>query len=108
MTGNVGDVVLLHPLMMHSVSINSLRIPRIITNPPFSLNEPFNFDRDDPSHYSIVEKKTLQELGQDRLNGWKIKGGRESVTPERLKTQEELKKQELSRLSMRKEAISSS
>ncbi|KAJ5310098.1 uncharacterized protein N7443_002559 [Penicillium atrosanguineum] len=102
MTGNVGDVVLLHPLMVHSASINSLRIPRIITNPPVSLNEPFNFDRNDPSQYSIVEKKTLHDLGQDRLTGWKIKGGREFVKPDRLKTQEELKEQELLRLSMKK------
>lgn len=102
MTGNVGDVILLHPLMVHSASVNSLRIPRIITNPPVSLTEPFNFDRNDPSQYSIVEKKTLNDLGKDRLNGWKIKGGREFVKPDRLKTQEELKEQELSRLSMRK------
>lgn len=98
MTGNVGDVILLHPLMVHSASVNSLRIPRIITNPPVSLNEPFNLDRNDPSQYSIVERKTLHDLGKDRLNGWKIKGGRESVKPDRLKTQAEMKEQELNRL----------
>jgi hypothetical protein len=101
MIGNVGDVILLHPLMVHSASVNSLRIPRIITNPPVSLTEPFNFDRNDPSQYSIVERKTLRDLGKARLVGWKIKGGREFVKPDRLKTQEELKEQELSRLSMR-------
>lgn len=98
MTGNVGDVILLHPLMLHSASINSLRIPRIITNPPVSLNAPFNFDREDPSDYSIVEKKTLQELGKDRLRGWTIKGGRQAVIPARLKAQEQMKEQELERL----------
>lgn len=85
MTGKVGDVVLLHPLMCHSISVNSLRHPRVITNPPVSLKQPFNFDRDDPSKYSLVEKKTLQMLDKDRLSGWKIKGKREFVVPERLK-----------------------
>ncbi|KAK3104290.1 hypothetical protein LTR53_018525, partial [Teratosphaeriaceae sp. CCFEE 6253] len=32
--GEVGDVYLLHPLMLHSASNNSLRNVRIITNPP--------------------------------------------------------------------------
>ena len=85
MTGKTGDVILLHPLMVHSVSINSLRQPRIITNPPVSLKEPFKFDRSNPDHYSLVERFTLKSLGKDRLRGWKIKGRRESVTPERLK-----------------------
>lgn len=98
MTGSVGDVILLHPLMLHSASVNSLRIPRIITNPPVSLNVPFNFDREDPSQYSIVEKKTLQELGKDRLQGWTIKGDRAAVIPARLKAQERMKEQELERL----------
>lgn len=98
MTGKVGDVILLHPLMVHSASVNSLRIPRIITNPPVSLNAPFNFDRKDPSKYSIVEKKTLRELGKGRLQDWTIKGGRAPVTPSRLKAQERMKEQELDRL----------
>ncbi|KAJ6098811.1 hypothetical protein N7467_000346 [Penicillium canescens] len=85
MTGKVGDVILLHPLMVHSVSVNSLRHPRVITNPPAQLKQPFNFDRNDPSKYSLVEKKTLSLLGKERLAGWKIKGQREFVTPERLK-----------------------
>ncbi|KAJ5713003.1 uncharacterized protein N7483_010184 [Penicillium malachiteum] len=100
MTGSVGDVILLHPLMVHSQSVNSLRIPRIITNPPVSLKKPFNFDRKDPGRFSIVERKTLQDLGTDRLRGWKIKGGRELVVPERVKEHEEMKEQELGRLNV--------
>jgi hypothetical protein len=84
--------------MVHSASINSLRIPRIITNPPVSLKEPFKFDRDDPSEYSMVERKTLQELGVDRLRGWKIIGEREAVVPERIRIQDEMKKRELERM----------
>ena len=33
-TGVVGDVYLLHPLMLHSASNNQLRKVRVITNPP--------------------------------------------------------------------------
>ncbi|KAJ6037207.1 hypothetical protein N7540_001486 [Penicillium herquei] len=100
MTGSVGDVILLHPLMVHSQSVNSLRIPRVITNPPISLNKRFKFDRKDASRFSIVERKTLQDLGKDRLRGWKIKGGRELVVPERVKEHKEMKQQELGRLNV--------
>ncbi|KAJ5339529.1 hypothetical protein N7452_006257 [Penicillium brevicompactum] len=82
MTGNAGDVILMHPLMCHSVSVNSLRHPRVITNPPVSLKKPFNFDRKDPAEYSIVERSTLQMLEKDRLPGWRIRGKRKFVVPE--------------------------
>ncbi|KAH8815516.1 hypothetical protein F5884DRAFT_772660 [Xylogone sp. PMI_703] len=98
MTGKLGDVILMHPLMVHSASRNSLRIPRIITNPPVSLVEPFNFNRENPDDYSLVELKTLQALGKDSLPGWKATGPRESVVPERLKRQNEMKRLELERL----------
>lgn len=97
-TGSPGDVVLMHPLMMHSASRNALRIPRIITNPPVLLKEPFNFDRQNPEDYSIVEKKTLKELGVHRLPGWRIKGERRVVVPERVRIQAEMRAQELKRL----------
>lgn len=98
MTGKVGDVILLHPLMLHSASKNSLRQVRVITNPRVALKEPFNFDRDDPNEYSLVERKTLQALGVDRLPGWKIVGERETVVPERIRIQAEMKKKEEERL----------
>ena len=67
LTAQTGDVVLLHPLMMHSASKNYLRVPRVITNPPVGLKAPFCFARDDPDEYSLVELKTLKALGVDRL-----------------------------------------
>jgi hypothetical protein len=97
-TGKIGDVVLMHPFMAHSASRNGLRIPRIITNPPVSLNDEFNFDREDPKDYSLVELKTLKSLGKERLEGWKATGPREAVVPERLRKQEEMKRLELERL----------
>lgn len=98
MTGKIGDVILMHPLMVHSASRNSLRIPRIITNPPVSLRDPFNFDREDPREYSLVELKTMQSLGKERLTGWKATGPRESVIPERVRLQNEMKELEIQRL----------
>jgi ectoine hydroxylase-related dioxygenase (phytanoyl-CoA dioxygenase family) len=33
LTGEIGDVVIMHPLMLHSAGRNTLRVPRVITNP---------------------------------------------------------------------------
>ena len=54
--------------MLHSAAKNFLRIPRVITNPPVGMREPFNFNRENPDDYSLVEKKTLAALGVDRLD----------------------------------------
>ena len=98
--GEVGDVYLLHPLMLHSASNNKLRELRVITNPPVSINEPFNFDRQDESQYSVVEKKTMAALKESgcELKGWKVTGSRDVVVPERLRIQAAMREQELKRL----------
>jgi hypothetical protein len=96
-TGEVGDVFLMHPLMLHAASSNPLRRVRIITNPPVSLKEPHCFDRED-GNYSLVEQVTLRALGKERLEGWKITGAREDVVPRRLKDMERMKREELQRL----------
>jgi len=67
MTGDARDVVLLHPFMLHSASKNHLRIPRVITNLPVLLKQPFNFSRKNPDDFSSVERKTLRELGVAKL-----------------------------------------
>ena len=61
------QVVLLHPFMLHTATRNSLRIPRIITNPPVWLSEPFCYSRSNPDDYSLVELKTIKALGGDPL-----------------------------------------
>lgn len=101
--GQCGDVYLLHPLMLHSASSNALRNVRIITNPPVSLNEPFEFNREDGA-YSLVEQATLRAVGKDRLEGWKIAAPREGVVPERVRIQERMKREELRRLQELKKA----
>lgn len=96
-TGVVGDVFLLHPLMLHSASNNMLRKVRVITNPPVSVKDPFLFDRED-GNYSAVERKTLRALGKNRLEGWKIAAHRQRIVPERIKIQERMKREEEERL----------
>ena len=79
MTGEMGDVYLLHPLMLHSVSNNKLRQLRIISNPPVMLREPFRLARADPTQYSVVELCTRRALGDVNLKKWGIKGNREFI-----------------------------
>lgn len=99
MTGEVGDVVLMHPLMLHTASKNLRRDIRIITNPPVALKEPFCFDRKNKDEYSLVELKTLRDLGMpDGIPAWKITGERKEWISRRIKCQEELKRKELERL----------
>ncbi|OJT02500.1 hypothetical protein TRAPUB_6972 [Trametes pubescens] len=81
LTGEAGDVILLHPFMPHSASKNHLRIPRFITNPPVTLKEPFNLNRANPEEYSLVELKILRELGAERLPDWKIAAPRRRFVP---------------------------
>ncbi|KAJ3843177.1 hypothetical protein F5878DRAFT_314884 [Lentinula raphanica] len=96
MVGEVGDVVLLHPLMLHSAAKNYLRQPRIITNPPVSLKEPFDFARESEDDYSLVEKKTLKALGVDRLD-FHITTERRRMTPKRVGVQAQLLAEEKQR-----------
>jgi len=97
MTGERGDVILLHPLMMHSASKNHTRAIRLITNPPVSLKEPFNFNRSNPAEFSLVERKTLKELGVDRLD-FAPGVPRERIVPNRLNVQSKLLEEELERM----------
>ncbi|KAJ7616941.1 hypothetical protein DFH06DRAFT_1062246 [Mycena polygramma] len=99
MTGEIGDVYLLHPLMIHSASKNVMRTPRVITNPPVALKSPFRFDRDAGDNFSLVEQKTLRELGfPTGLKGWKTDGEREMIVPRRVRIQAEMKERERERL----------
>jgi len=61
-TGNAGDLVLMHPYMLHAVSQNHSGIPRFIINPALSLAEPMNFNRANRDDYSPVELAVLKGL----------------------------------------------
>ncbi|KAK7059829.1 hypothetical protein R3P38DRAFT_2838095 [Favolaschia claudopus] len=101
MTGEVGDVYLLHPLMVHSATKNATRNPRVITNPPVALKQPFELraSPDGAKDFSLVAQKTLRELGfPEGLETWKIDGEREMIVPMRVKIQEAMKEKERERL----------
>ena len=93
-TGEVGDVYLLHPFILHAKAQNTLRVPRFITNPPVHLIEPMRFDRTDPS---LVEQAVLRGLGVDSYS-FSATGPRERLVPERVARQQRLKEAEDARL----------
>jgi hypothetical protein len=96
-TGRLGDVVLMHPFMLHAVSQNHRGTARFITNPPITLTEPMRFDRDDPAEHSPVERAVLRALGVERLD-YRPAAPREDVVPERVRRQERMREQEEARL----------
>lgn len=97
MTGNTGDVVLMHPLMLHSASKNTLRLPRVITNPTFRMKDPFRFSRNHTEEYSLIELKTLSLLGVDRFD-YNITGNREYLNPTRIEIHARMREEEKLRL----------
>jgi len=96
-TGNAGDVVLLHPFILHSASNNPSGRARFITNPPVALKEPMNFNRDNPDDFSPVELAVLRGLGKDRLD-FKTEAPRERLVPERIKRQKKMLEEQNKRL----------
>lgn len=89
-TGETGDVYILHPFMLHAASQNLRRDVRIITNPPVALKEPFEYHRSDPAEFSLVEQKTLRELGRpEGLPEWRITRERERIVPDRVRVSDE-------------------
>jgi hypothetical protein len=78
-TARAGDVVLLHPFMLHAVSQNALRAPRFISNPILMLKEPMNFQRAD-GEYSLAERAVLRALGKEHYD-FRATGERRSATP---------------------------
>ena len=96
-TGRAGDVVLLHPFILHAASQNPSGRARFITNPPVALKEPMNFNRDTPDDFSPVELAVLQGLGQNRLD-FKPTAPRERLVPERVKRQQKMLEEQKKRL----------
>lgn len=68
LTGEPGDMVLLHPFMLHRVSVNPSRRPRFIANMALVLAEPMQFCRPAGETYSLVELAVLKALGVDRFD----------------------------------------
>jgi hypothetical protein len=96
-TGQVGDVVLLHPFILHASSQNPSGVPRFITNPAVSLKEPMCLNRPDPGDHSPVERAILRGLGVDRLE-FTPSGERQRLVPERVAIQQKMLEEEKARL----------
>ena len=68
LTGKTGDVVLVHPFMLHSESPNIAGAPRFFTARVVELNERLNLNREKKSEFSLVETAILNALGVKRLD----------------------------------------
>ena len=97
LTGQAGDVVLMHPFMLHATSQNVIGHGRLITNPPVALREPMRYDRSGDDHHSAVERAVLNGLGVDR-HTFRPTAPRELITPDRVRRQRERDAQETDRL----------
>lgn len=87
-TGKVGDVILLHPLMLHAFSQNHSGRARSITNPTVQRTEPLQFHRAD-GKYTPVEQATLRALNVEKLD-FAAHGSREVVVPDRIRKDREV------------------
>ena len=97
LTGKIGDVVLIHPFLLHASSQNHSGKARFITNPPISLKEPMQFDRADPADFSPVERAVLLGLGVDRLD-FQPAAPRERIVSEGMKRKQKMLEEEQARL----------
>ena len=68
LTGEAGDVALVHPYMLHRVSVNASDRPRFIANMPVVLAKPMCFDRPPGDAYSLVELAVLRALNVPRFD----------------------------------------
>lgn len=96
-TGSIGDVVLCHPFLLHTVSQNHGGKARFITNPPASLKEPMNFNRADPADFSPIEQVVLNALGVSRLD-FQPTSPREQIVPDRVRREQAVIGEERRRL----------
>ncbi len=96
LTGRIGDVVLIHPFLLHASSQNHSGKARFITNPPISLREPMQFNREDPAAFSPVERAVLQGLGVDRLD-FQPTAPRERIVSEGMKRKQKMLEEEQAR-----------
>ncbi len=95
-TGEAGDVFLMHPFLLHASSLNPLRLPRLITNPPIHLKEPMRFHHPD-GNYSPIEQTVLNSLGVKHLDFTPTQP-RERIIPERVKREQAEKDAQRARL----------
>ncbi len=92
LTGEAGDAVLVHPYMLHRVSVNPSNRPRFIANMPVVLAQPMCFARPPGDAYSLVELAVLRALDLPRFD-FKPTRGPLRVQPFPFRNEEEADKQ---------------
>jgi hypothetical protein len=97
LTARAGDVILVHPFVLHAASPNHLAVPRVIANAPLPLREPMNFAREDPRALSPVERAVLRGLGLPRLEFFPT-AGRERVASPRAAVAQRMRDEEETRI----------
>ena len=94
LTGEAGDLAIMHPYMVHRVAGNPSGRPRFGQFPSLKLSRPMQFDREDPGDYSLAELVVLKELGGLRRFDFAgeadyAKYPREDITPPPSRSEEE-------------------
>lgn len=67
LTGEAGDMAVIHPFMLHRVSQNPTTRPRFIANMAVVLQSPMQFHRRDGDAYSLVELAVLHALNRSEF-----------------------------------------
>ena len=88
LTGEIGDMAILHPFMLHRPCVNPSPRPRFIANAALVLREPMQFNRPPGDAYSLVELAVLRALRTNALS-FEIAGRREAVKPAPFRDEEE-------------------
>ena len=83
LTASAGDIVIMHPFMLHSSSQNKNGQVRLMNNNNLGLKHNLNFNRPDQA-YSLVESAILNALHLQNLD-FSIVGEREEIIPPRLR-----------------------
>ncbi len=94
LTGEAGDLAIIHPYMVHRVAGNPSGRARFAQFPSIKLSQPMQFQRDDPGEYSLSELVVLKELGQLQCYDFATEEDymtylREDITPPPSRTEEE-------------------
>ena len=62
LTGNAGDLAIVHPFMMHRVSVNPTDRPRFIANVAVVTEQPMQFEASEDHALTLVELTVLRAL----------------------------------------------
>lgn len=98
---NAGDVVLMHPFMIHASSFNHTDNVRLMINPGCSLNAPLNLNRNNYDDYTPTEKCILKSLGVKNIE-YQITNSRREFDCSRFESQIKLAELEASRMGKNK------